>query len=456
MLRLKHCAFFGAVAFCAAVLFSAFPVFADPPQNSPAPATTSTGANPAKPQADEPYTTVVLPLTYDPINRPVPVVSVRFNDTGPTYLFMVGTGTSLAIRIDPWAAHEIGLYKIGTFEDKKVNDTTLDVLNFASEIRLSLLNKQGEGDFRLRTKEVFLEDENSLLNKTRHGMGLAGIIGMKSFPGLTMQFDFVAKTLSICDSPNILPHSPSAIVLPLTRNKKASSVFIAHTKISLSGGTDQSAASVIDVPFLVDTGSIDTMLPDTLKTALKALSPTSALTFEANTAGTLSEAAYGFVPKITINRQEEKNIGAEWVKTKAEDDLLLGMNLLGRFRVTLDQKNAVLILEKAENHDALQTTPDGFTGIDTSERDGKFYVESVYPLARIAGTRPKRGDEIVSINGAPAQTLTLDGTKRLLIGKAGSEVKLVFNRNGLSQTAAVALLPMFKAAALRKPLPAAP
>ena len=374
----------------------------------------------------------LLDLNYDPVTQPYPAVRVRFKEGGPSYLFLVDTGQASPFIIAPWVAREAGLYKKGTLTKGDASTGNKDTLYLPEKIRASLVDKNNKEQWAVVTHYLYVVDEKQWKDDSVNFAGFSGSIGIAAFGPLTLQFDFERKALLLYPPGEAVPYSPSALVFPIKPRKK-DKLYEAHVNLG--------SASEPPVSLIIDTGAVDTVLPEALMPRLKpVLGPIGTLRGDRG----LETHRYGLLPNIKVNGWEENNVTAFWVKAGQYRLPLLGMPFLSRFRVTLDQEKGVLSLEPAKNHDMLANALLGAAGIGFMKSDGTFFIDAQQsPLLARYNKTLQAGDQVISIDGVLLAGLSASGADHLLNYKAGTDATLVVKRNNKTLIAKVTRFSLF-------------
>ena len=113
--------------------------------------------------------------------------------------------------------------------------------------------------------------------------------------------------------------------------------------------------------------------------------------------------------------------------TKATSSL--GIDLLSRFRVTLDFPNRRMLLQRPPD-DAQQPHLDGYTGIRLLPQGSDFVVESVYAGSPAQQAGVHAGDVVTDIDGHRVAGLPVTTAHALLNGFANTKAQIVVKREG--------------------------
>ena len=329
-----------------------------------------------------------------------------------------------------------------------------DAVTFSKHIFISFLDNAGTEQWIFEAPFVYVNDDSDEVaaNHPISRAKVAGTVGLNAFGDSTMQFDLVKKTLSLYTTPQPVTYVSDALVLPI-RPKKDYDLYTINLQIDKADKDDNDDGSQVTksstYPLLVDTGASFTILPEELRKELNPAPIRSSATMTYTTDTTVGQAPVGLVEKLPLSTLQERNVTVMWANSANQLPLVLGIEVLSRFRVTLDQRNKVLVLEKAQNHDAMENLVCGWAGMNLSksikaDEDTKAYVATVFPELKAHGAVPLPGDEIVSIDGITVAPLSVSSTSRLLNYGVGKDAKIVLNRKGKLITTRVERLPLYQ------------
>lgn len=369
--------------------------------------------NPASPQDS-----VVIPLLFHPPLAPWPVIQVAINDQ-PPLLFMVDTGTNTALVLDEWAATTLKLPfapMLGYVNGHASRQAYVD------KISLSGVGQDGARrklNFSLMPNIVHVlplryMDAGYALSGYG-GSRLAGIMGLPLLEFFIARFDFAAKTLTLLDSHRYLLPPARAVTLALERRNA-----LYYLPLRLP---NQDASAL-----LFDTGSVFTSLPEAAMTGLRPLAATK------KTYRGVDNVVHITDKLLLPNLQFDNYIvpQAVVVMEPKRRSTSLGLDMLARFRVTLDTAHRQLSLEPLPSPG---TWLPGWAGLSLKRDNGHYYVATVEARAAMrAGVRV--GDRILAVDG-----MALDDAPRIvaqlaLDGAAGTMATLLLqHRNGRQATA---------------------
>src|SRR5581483_1909303 len=316
----------------------------------------------------------VLPLTYDPLLTPAPVIQARINGSEPLP-FVIDTGLFYPVFIDKQVAAKLGLRPNGetvhNLEGKKIGDV--------GELRsLDIVGSGKTPLIQTDLQEAGIVDLGEMKNLFA-GPKIAGVLGAPLFATLTARFDFVAKTLTIYFPAHAPLHLKGAVSLPLKPIREGE--YCQTVPLKAEDGTR------VDVA--IDTGSVYIHLPfDILQHfSIQATAPGEQASWTPK--GIVREKLH-LLASLRIGDRQEPDVLATRA-TEPSAIASLGMDFLSRFRVTLDLRNKQLTLEPAADYEKRIRQP-GVSDIALA-RKADYYVAQKVPSGSapaLAGIR--RGD----------------------------------------------------------------
>lgn len=348
----------------------------------------------------------VLPLSYDPLLTPAPVIQARINGSEPLP-FVIDTGLFYPLFIDKQVAAKLGLRPNGEI----VRDLEGEKLGDVGAIRS--LDMVGSGKTPLiqtDLQEAGIVDLGEMKNFFA-GPKIAGVLGAPLFATLTARFDFVAKTLTIYFPAHAPIHSTGAVSLPLKPIREGE--YCQTTRLMAEDGTP--------VDLAIDTGSVYMHLPfDILQHfPIQATAPGEQASWTPR--GIVREKLH-LLSSLRIGDRQEPDVLVTRA-TERSSVASLGMDLLSRFRVTLDLRNKQLTLEPASDHDKRMRQP-GVSDIALARREDHYVAQKVPPGSAPALAGIRRGDKILMVEGYVLNTLPLVVAKRVLNGFAGTRAEV--------------------------------
>jgi len=357
----------------------------------------------------------VVPLLYDPVITPFPVIQVSINGK-PPLPFIVDTGTSAPLTLDPWVVAKLGLKKqelTGKGEGFRYAKTPIRSAVFQGTDRAN--------DVTFNIDQAIILDLGFMIDAVQGGR-VAGIVGLGMLRPVTTRFDFAAKTLTLFaySHPPLL--LPGATVLPL--RPTSGGLFTVHVTFSPEADTD--------LP--LDTGSTGLAVPLADLDALHPTATTYGMFVEQ--IGNLYVCPALRLPGLTLGPLRVPNVEAVTVPPGGR--MALGLDILAGYRLTLDGPNAQLTLEPSAEGGRYAR---GYSGLDLKRAGEGWSVSSVKGAspARQAGVRV--GDNVLTVNGRSVQGLSLMQAGLLISGLAGRPV-LVSLRRGQDKARSISWVPL--------------
>ncbi len=378
-------------------------------------------------ELDEASDGYVLPLVYDPPRYPLPLVFVRINGSEPLP-FLVDTGWGTNFTVADWVGEKLKLAPTGgtvrankTVLFREVSVSSVTLCGVATE-------KGGKGDVDIAEMRTVDQGDFSLIESVCGPVTgldgkparLAGALGIGVLSATTARFDWAQKTLTVF----VKPHPPLAprvtrSVLSLRPGSAATDPDRFYVTLP------PVAPQVPPVSLLLDTGSMGTSLP---LAVTSRLSPRAAKMSGLGTIDSLFIVDRMLVPQLAIGSNAEPNVTVDALPPG--DIGKMGMNLLARFRVTMDFRNNELILERAANWRD-RVTIDGGTGIELARggTDASGFVAQAVITGTIADRAGVRvNDRLVSVDGKPIADLPQSVVENLVEGVAATVAVLVWER----------------------------
>jgi membrane-associated protease RseP (regulator of RpoE activity) len=365
----------------------------------------------------------VVPMLYDPLALPYPVVMMRLNG-GKPLPFMVDTGEPDALLIQPWVIQTLKLPVQQRFTARGTEYTKVTIT------RAELQTTRSDAPLSLPIPHAWSYRLNATEDVGRKP--IAGLIGMDVLLKYTLQFDFAAKKLTFYEGthpPLQVPDSKTISLdhpdyVPGDPPEEKDPRFIIRLQYGLPGKPR--------VQLFVDTASPSSNLPSSI---MSRLSP------EAK-----AEAEYAFVARVhsaqaTAHTRNIYHFPLFYLGFVEPNVFLgsnpiqgfpsvIGLDILARYRVVFDFQNKQLHLRQASDH-ARYTRPLGVNPFILAGSPGEYYVDEFYPegsVAARAGVR--KGDRIVKVDGQNAGDWLGQSVLRLIQGYANTRAELVLERKG--------------------------
>ena len=345
----------------------------------------------------------VIPFLYDMLTTPIPVVQVSINGH-PPLPFVVDTGTTPPLLLAPWAAKELGLTPSSQVE--KADNFTFSRAPIMSVV-LQGVNHDSNTAFDIR--EAFVTNW-SIINLAVPHPHIAGLVGIGALKSVTSRFDFAAKTLTIFTMPHPPLYIPGGTTLPLRSNN--ANVFTVHAVLAPDTTAD----------LIVDTGSSDTQVPLSVLPALHPKMPISSELHE-TVDNTLYVCPTLPLANIMIGKAQVPNVSVGTLPATISQSL--GMDILTRYRMTLDGPNGQLTLEPSAHggHDDL-----GWAGLFVKQSGDGWAISRFEKGAPAQSAGLKLGDKVLTVNGIRVAGTQQLFCERLLGGLLGHRIQTTVQR----------------------------
>ena len=342
---------------------------------------------------------VTVPFTFDPLLQPRIVVQLRINGHG-AMPFLVDTGLNAGLLIDTQAARQLQLPT-----DEKAPTLSLGKID-ARRTRLDSVAYVGSGNASLAVGGFSraLIGDLTVFRASQGREALAGIIGIDMLSRNAVRFDFASHIMTLLPAGHSTLPVGRGTVLPLQQHKGDSCFFVQTT---LQKG--------VETEWLLDTGSEGTAVPMSVAQRLHAAACKSSG----------SGTAYGLsiMPDLLLSSLRLGDCALDQV---AIDSLPqtpfgypMGLNLLSRFRVTMDFPNRRMLLEHPTENTSTASLP-GYTGIHLAAQDSRLIVAGIDSGSPAQQAGVQTGDVVTQIDGKSPNGLPFLTARRLLEGFAGT------------------------------------
>lgn len=340
-------------------------------------------------------------MVYDRLLCPFPTVQASINGS-PPLTFIVDTGLNQSLCLERNIAKSLNLPLLKeTIRFSK----TLEPSQTARIDTLIFQGEQFEGQLSFSPLTACIDD-NSFAGHSIVSSSFGGIIGMPLLRYMAVRFDFAAGLLTFF--PKEYPTSSSKIaILPLSEK-------VGQFYVSVSLPND------LQTSLIIDTGCNMTALSETLLKRLPNTISSKAVYRDINGTHLTTRTLLG---SMQIADFSEPDI----IAYKAAGPSLLGMDVLSRFRCTLDAPHQRLLLERASDY-ATRVRVSGTTGLAIAKSGKICVITNVNADSLEAKAGIRKGDELICIDGQPASTLSPEIIHHLLEGYADTTAELILKR----------------------------
>lgn len=355
-----------------------------------------------------------IPFKYDGLLYPVPVLYVSINNIAP-HPFILDTGTNLPMVIDEAFATQNRL----DFSKQDAVNSPIGTLRIVDLRSIRFCGIDDRNHLRFRGSPWASVADLGAMSGAITPEPIAGIIGAPAFrDGLALfDFDNQILTLTWATARSASPKAKRAAL------REANDVYMVDVSIASSNAS-----------LLIDTGASTSSLSYNVVKQDSILNLTYTLGFNLKRGFTYRRKA--IVRGITIAGLSVPNAAINLtgeIPGRSRQGSL-GIDILSRFNVLLDLKHRQLtLLPRAAGIRPPLVT--GITGIEVgADTNGGVYITKIHSWSPASRTSLRVGDRLLAIDGHQIAHLPLVVTRRLLSGNAGTEARLLIQRNGEQPT----------------------
>ncbi|HUG19090.1 MAG TPA: aspartyl protease family protein [Planctomycetaceae bacterium] len=343
------------------------------------------------------------------IERHGDVVLVPVTLGNKTYSFVLDTGASLTVfdnSLKPLLNKPLGEQLIGT-------------LSLPSTIEKFESPSYRVGPFPATHKDPVVTTDLSRFRQIT-GHNIQGILGMSFLRDFVVQIDFDKGSVTL--SRTLSDETDSkAVEIPLGQSRNG-----LHTIAGRIPAADQP----LDVSFQVDTGASGVSLN---VAQFRLLLDQKQLQIVGKTISSdLGSDRWDYkarLSSLSVDKFEHANLLVSHTFSPQQTSVM-GLSYLSRFKVTFDFPNQKLLLEPGKQfRKRLEPNRSGIRLLRPEKETVVYSVDEGSP-AQTAGVQP--GDRIVKINDLGADTSTPFMLRNELDARPGSEIQLIFSRDGKS------------------------
>lgn len=344
--------------------------------------------------------TLAVPLTYDPVYEPIPLVPVSVNGKA-VVPFALDTSFPGFAAIASGAVKALGL----TEQTDSAGDKTVSI------DQLNVVGASGAAVTDSRKIEAPVLDP-SALNLTA-GRLIGGELGMAFFASQVSRIDFAHNMWTLYEDKPDLGDVAGATVLPLTTALDGSPTV----------GVDLGKGQHVDL--MIDTTATTTSIP--LAVADK-LAPVGTINrgwhYQAPTLYLGPNLVLG---SVGLGNASVSNVIVSPLPNPAQ--LALGLNVLNRFAVGIDGPHGKLILTPSDDQFGDGC---GWTGISFDLNDLHWIVKRVEPKSPADAAGVRAGDEITRVDDHSVEDIPNVDAVRILEGDSQTPVTLTVKRQGVT------------------------
>jgi predicted aspartyl protease len=350
-----------------------------------------------------------VPFKCDGLLYPVPVIYVSINGDA-LRAFILDTGTSLPMVIDEAVAKQIRL----DFSKQDTIDSPVGPLRMANLRSVQICGIDTHNHLRFRGSPWALVGKLPAEMLKICPDRIAGIIGAPVIRGAVALFDFDNQILTLTWNTDAV----SALKVRGAPLSESNRVYFVQMTVA-----QKAKASL-----LIDTGATTSSIPYDIGERFHTGKTTYGLhsTF---TSGFVAQKQ-ALLPAVIIAGHTVRNVAffLDGEASGKSEPACLGVDILSRFNVLLDLKRRQLVLlprARRVSHSLIQ----GITGVEIDMIDGEVRIVKVHQWSPARHTALQQGDRLLAVDGRRTARLPLIVTRRLLDGYAGTEARLLIQKD---------------------------
>ncbi|WP_240485995.1 aspartyl protease family protein [Anditalea andensis] len=345
------------------------------------------------------------------------IIPVSINGSSP-YNFLLDTGVKANLLFSKALGDELDL-----FYTRKLNLMGADGKSILTA-SISPNNKLDIGDLKGVAQTLLVLDEEFVSLDLVLGVAVHGVIGFEFFKFNPVKIDYDRKMITFYRSTALRKR-------PLGYKKLK--VDMINAKPYIKGTIYQSDGSHLPAKLLIDTGANHSLLINP-ETSDKIIIPEVVLESDLGTSlgGDLS-GVVGRVPQLKIGKLKFKRITASFPdKTEFSDIIIqtgrqgtIGSDILGKMKIILDYTRERMYYRRGDRYrEPFEYDMSGITVRMMPTADNRIYVSQLRDGSPAEKAGIKQGDEIISVNGIPAEFWALTGITELFRSKDGKKIKI--------------------------------
>jgi predicted aspartyl protease len=297
-----------------------------------------------------------------------------------------------------------------------------------NNVTIDMPGLHGEGHTMLVLETDYLELRNFL------GADIHGVLGYEIFSRFIVEIDYVNKWLTLTHSNQFKP----------SRRYQAMKMVVEDTKPYVTTEVDMNDSTKVKVKLLVDSGASHGLILEPETDSRIIIPPKQLESIIGRGLGGIITGKVARIKSLKIGKYQIHNLIANFPDVNSYNDTLkiggydasrngaIGGEVLSRFTIIFDFPNEKLYLKK--NSDFKKSFYFNLSGLDIKAKGAslrRYEVSEVRKDSPGARADVKVGDQLISINGLPANGLDLNNINGFFNSKPNRKITLEVLRNGV-------------------------